>query len=88
MAKSDIEVIVKNEYIQRVEGEPGSLFVMKLSQNVTNSTYSYIHKSVELQLKEFFPGSQLLLLPCEIDTIRQLSEDDLNKAGYFKKEVD
>ncbi len=85
MAKSDIEVRVKNEYIQRVEGKPGDLFVMKLQNPMSIDRHKRLHAVVESELVRQYPGSRLIILPYEVASIRHLSDDDLNEAGYFKK---
>jgi len=88
MAKSDIEIKVKNENIHRLEGEPDSLFVMKLSKPIPMEQHMRLHAISERMIRDHFPGSDLSLLPAEVDSVRHLNEEDLNKVGYFKKEVD
>lgn len=88
MAKNDAEVTVrvKNEYIQVVDGKPGDLFVMKLDKPICFEQHKRILQQVGGELERKFPGSRLMVLPAEITSIRHLSEEDLNEAGYFKKD--
>ena len=40
---------------------------------------------IDEQINKFYPGSRLLILPPEVESIRHIDESDLNKAGWFKK---
>lgn len=88
MAKGEAEITVrvKNEYIQVVEGSPYCLFVMKLDKPAPSDHVKAMGDKIEAELKLRYPGSRLIILPDFVASIRHLNEEDLNKAGYFRKE--
>lgn len=86
MAKSDIEVKVKNEYIQRLEGEDNSLFILKLSRPISIENSKWLHEKLECEIQRQYPGSRLLMLPDYVESIRHFDESDMNKAGWFSRE--